>query len=70
MAYKRFVHTKTSGEHQGIEFAISEDGKITLTHQHNEEYDEVVVPASLIFKLATILNATRKVHWIAEESKP
>jgi len=68
---RRFVHSKTNGEHQGINFDIQEDGKIILKSEHqlpdlSYEYDEVIIPASLVFKLATMLEATRKVHWVEE----
>jgi hypothetical protein len=62
---RRYVHTKTNGEHQGINFEIQEDGKVKLT-TIGEEYDEIVVPASLIFKLGIMLKATRKVVWMED----
>jgi hypothetical protein len=52
----------------GIKASVAEDGKITLTSESIEEglsvEDEVVIPASLVFKLAKMLEATRKIHYI------
>lgn len=66
---RRFIHSKTQGEHLGTEFFIEEDGKIVLRQEdlNTGEYDEVKIPASLVFKLATMLEATRKVRWVEEE---
>lgn len=68
---RRYVHSKTSGEHQGINFSIAEDGKVTISSISEEggEYDEITIPASLIFKLGVMLRATVKVHMIEEEIK-
>jgi len=70
MAIRRYVHSKTNGEHLGINYAIQEDGKIILDNSKDPtddtEYDEITIPASLVFKLAKILEATRKVHWVDE----
>ena len=69
---RRYVHTKTNGEHQGINFEIMQDGKIKLNNDDGkkEEFDEITIPASLIFKLQTILVATRKVVWMEASDVP
>lgn len=68
MAQRRYVHSRTNGEHLGINYAIQEDGKIIIDNHKDDddEHDEITIPASLVFKLAKILEATRKVHWVDE----
>ena len=70
MVKRRYVHSPFTLEHMGISISVSEDGKITLTKPADDspnEVDEVVIPASLIFKLATMLTATRKIHWVEDD---
>lgn len=67
---KRYVHQPLTVEHYGIHAKIQENGKILITGvpvktQSGEfEYDEVEIPASLVFKLATLLKATRSVQFV------
>ena len=75
---KRYVHQPLAVEHYGIHANIMENGKVLIksTPEKNPEdgqmeWDEVVVPASLIFKLATLLKATRTIKFVAvTESEP
>lgn len=68
---RRFVHTPMEIEHYGIEAAIQKDGKIRLSKAAGEnelgetEYDEIEIPASLVFKLKDLLNATRRVEYVS-----
>ncbi len=67
---KRYVHSALTIDHNGIQAAIKENGKIVLTKvakvQGEEvEFDEIEIPASLIFKLASLLKATRKVEYLS-----
>lgn len=70
---KRYVHQPLANDHYGIHFQIKESGKILITgpgvpvpgSKDEVEYDEVEIPASLIFKLATLLKATRKVEFFS-----
>ena len=68
---RRFVHSPFTLEHMGVKVSVAEDGKITLICESIENEltveDEVVIPASLIFKLAKMLEATRKIHYIDKE---
>ena len=63
---KRYVHQPLTVEHWGIHASIKENGKVIITSAGTKgddgemEYDEVEIPASLVFKLATLLKATRK----------
>lgn len=68
MVKRRYVHSKTTGEHLGFNYEILEDGKVKLTNEkvNSEVYDEIIVPASLIFKVAKILEATRSVVWMPD----
>ncbi len=67
---KRYVHQPLTIEHYGIHAKIQENGKVLISSagERNEqgelEYDEVEIPASLIFKLATLLKATRTVKFV------
>ena len=66
---KRYVHQPLTGDHYGIHYAIQPNGKVTIssgatTIGDDVEYDEVEVPASLIFKLAMLLKATRTIKFV------
>lgn len=66
---KRYVHQTLTIDHFGIHATITENGKVIISSggvQVGEdiEYDEVTVPASLIFKLATLLKATRSIKFV------
>ncbi len=70
---KRYVHQPLTIEHYGIHAKIQENGKVIITStgtpikgstEGDVEYDEVEVPASLIFKLATLLKATRTIKFV------
>lgn len=67
---KRYVHSPLTIEHNGIQAAIQKNGRIKLTKVANVigeevEFDEVEIPASLVFKLGSLLRATRKVEFVA-----
>jgi hypothetical protein len=68
---KRYVHQPLTIEHYGIHATIKANGKVVIsgtpvaTGKGDEvEYDEVEIPASLIFKLATLLKATRNIEYV------
>ena len=63
---KRYVHQPLTNDHYGIHFSIQENGKIIIRGVPDKEgvYDEVEIPASLVFKLATLLKATRTVTFV------
>lgn len=67
---KRYVHSPLTVEHNGINASITENGKVILAkvvRQVGEdvEYEEIEIPASLVFKLASLLKATRKVKYLS-----
>jgi len=69
---KRYVHQPLTIDHYGIHARIQENGKVIIssasvpTGENDEyEFDEVEVPASLIFKLATLLKATRTIKFVS-----
>lgn len=67
---KRYVHSPLTVEHQGINAGITANGKIVLSKVakvtgDDVEYDEIEIPASLIFKLASLLKATRRIEYVA-----
>ena len=68
MTIRRYVHSPFTVDHaNGIKCSVAEDGKVTITKDTTDgEFDEITVPASLIFKLATMLRATVKVHNVEE----
>lgn len=70
---KRYSHSPLAIEHFGIHASIQENGKVIITKVAKDqsgadsdevEYDEVEVPATFIFKLATALTMTRKIRWV------
>ncbi len=68
---KRYTHQPLTIEHYGIHAKIQENGKIILSSQPEKDtetgeldWDEVEVPASLIFKLANLLKDTRIVTYV------
>jgi hypothetical protein len=70
---KRYVHQPLTNDHYGIHFTIQENGRILLRSEgtlvagskDEYEYDEVEIPASLVFKLATLLKATRTIKFVS-----
>lgn len=69
---KRYTHQPLTVEHYGIHAAIQENGKVKITFAPTPikgtdefEFDEVEIPASLIFKLFTLLKATRSVKFVS-----
>ena len=75
---KRYVHQPLTIEHYGVHAKIQENGRVVISSvgtpvgsEGEVEYDEVEIPASLVFKLATLLKATRTIKYVtvAEASK-
>src|ERR1035437_2945256 len=70
---KRYVHQPLTVEHYGVHAKIKENGRILITSagvavkgtEGDVEYDEVEIPASLVFKLATLLKATRTIKFVS-----
>lgn len=70
---RRYSHQPMVIDHFGIHAKIAENGKVTIVGKPDSsgDYDEVEVPASLVFKLASLLKATRTVKFVAfSEVKP
>jgi len=70
---KRYVHTPITTEHHGINASIKENGKVVLQQIVNTkagvnkdeiEYEQVEIPASLVFKLALLLKSTRTIKFV------
>lgn len=69
---KRYVHQPLTIDHYGTHAKIMENGRVLISSVGTQigtsdeyEYDEVEIPASLIFKLATLLKATRTVKYVS-----
>ena len=68
---KRYVHQPLTVEHYGIHAKIQENGKVLISSAGKPaddgvmEFDEVEIPASLVFKLATLLKATRTIKFVS-----
>lgn len=69
---KRYVHQPLTIEHYGIHAKIQENGRVLISSagvavkgSDEIEYDEVEIPASLVFKLATLLKATRTIKFVS-----
>lgn len=68
----QYKHQPLTIEHYGIHAKILENGKVIISRVADEqdsnaetiEYDEVEVPASLIFKLASLLKDTRTMTYV------
>lgn len=74
---RRYVHAPLKIDHYGTSAQIQRNGKIVLSKlagKHADgtlEYDELEIPASLVFKLASLLKATRTIEYVAlSEIKP
>lgn len=68
---KRYVHQPLTTEHYGIQTQITENGKVIISSSGTKvagsddiEFDQVTIPASLVFKLATLLKATRTIKYV------
>lgn len=67
---KRYVHQPLTIEHYGLHAKIQENGRVVISSVGTAvgvgevEYDEVEIPASLVFKLATLLKATRTIKYV------
>ena len=65
---KRYVHQVLTGDHYGIHFKIQANGRVQIIATTMEAgelvSDEIELPASLIFKLATLLKATREIKFV------
>lgn len=65
---RRFVHDPFNLQMEKLEIKCDKDGRVTLTENHDDdEYDEINVPASLIFKIAMMLEMTRSLVYIDKE---
>jgi len=69
---KRYVHQPLTIDHYGTHARIMENGRVIISsggiqvHGSDDvEYDEVEIPASLVFKLATLLKATRTIKFVS-----
>lgn len=70
---KRYVHQPLTIEHYGIHAKIQENGRVVISSvaspvngaEGDVEWDEVEIPASLVFKLATLLKATRTIKFVS-----
>lgn len=67
----RHSHKPLTFEHQGIQCAIKESGRVLIKSRpipiqgtDEVEYDEVEVPASVIFKIREKLNETRTTTYV------
>jgi len=66
---KRYVHQPLTIDHNGIKASILKTGKVVIskvasTDGEVVEFDEVEIPASLIFKLGNLLRATRNIEYV------
>ena len=72
---RHFVHQPLTVEHHGVNLTIKENGQVVLSKvvgpdpENKDEVlvDEIQVPASLIFKVASLLRDTRKVTYVTPE---
>lgn len=69
---KRYVHQPLTFDHYGIRCTVKENGHIVIASPGTPvkgsdeiEYDEVEIPASLVFKLVDSLNLTRTIKYVS-----
>lgn len=69
---KRYVHQPLDIDHFGIHAKIQPNGRIQISSvgtpikgTDEVEYEMVEIPASLVFKLATLLKATRTIQFVS-----
>ena len=73
----RWVHQPLTIDHYGMQISIKEDGKVVIRSKPTPidgskdevEYEEVTVPASLIFKATAALNMTRHFEFNEQTEK-
>jgi hypothetical protein len=67
---KRYVHQPLTIEHYDYHAKIKENGRVEITgpsiklESGEIEFDQIEVPASLIFKLANLLEDTRQTKYV------
>lgn len=67
---KRYIHQPLTIEHYGLHAKIQENGRVLISSTPEKDvdskmiWDEVEIPASLVFKLATLLKATRTIKFV------
>ena len=62
---RRFVHDPFTLTQDKIKVSCDSDGKVTLIEDHEDDtFDQMTVPASLIFKIAMMLEMTRSIKYI------
>jgi len=69
---KRFVHQPLTVNHGGFKFSIQANGKTVISGPSKPDkdnpgeyiFDEIEVPASLIFKISQALQMTREVKFL------
>lgn len=69
---KIYVHQPLTIEYHGIHAKIQENGRVIISSPGTPvkgtdevEYDEVEIPASLVFKLASLLQDTRTIKFVS-----
>ncbi len=69
---KRFVHQPLTVNHGGFKFTIHANGKTTISGPAKPDkdnpdeflFDEITIPASLVFKISQALQMTREVKYL------
>jgi len=70
-----YKHQKLAIDYNGFHIQIEENGKVKVTSPgiplkdgtDEMEFDEITVPASVVFKIATLLSDTREVTYVTKE---
>lgn len=69
-----YKHQKLAIDYNGFHIQIEENGKVKLVspgvqsaeNPAEVEFDEITVPASVIFKVATLLSDTREITYVTK----
>lgn len=65
--YRHYTHSPFTLDHQGVKVECKDNGQLIISQESKEGnevvYDEIKCSASLINRVARMLEATRKVVW-------
>jgi hypothetical protein len=65
----QYTHSKWELDYKGIKAECAPDGKITLTEEHSDgTYDEIVIRANMVFRMADMLNASKTIKFVDRKS--
>ena len=69
---RRWIHPELHIDHYDIHVHMQTSGKVKLIRpvKGTDEYDEIEIPAALIFKLADLMKMTRRAEYVSVTEVP